>query len=99
MIVKNKDKNVVDYSKMTIKEIKELLENKGKTSLPSRAKKSDLIELLNKEEMEEESVENDVKDSVENIVEEVEELENNNIMIESTKILLNKNLDISNIEN
>ena len=96
MIVKSKDNLVVDYNRMTIKELKELLENKGKTSLPSRAKKSDLIELLNDEYTTEQTEEESVKDDVENIV---EKLENHDIMMETTKLLLNKNLDISNIEN
>jgi X-linked retinitis pigmentosa GTPase regulator len=44
-IVKNETS--VDYNKMTVNEIKDLLKKEGKTSLPSKAKKSDLIELLN----------------------------------------------------
>ena len=44
-IVKNETS--VDYNKMTINEIKDLLKKEGKTSLPSKAKKSDLIKLLN----------------------------------------------------
>ena len=97
MIVKNK--NSVDYSKMTIKEIRELLENKGKTTLPSRAKKSDLIEMLNDEESDEDLT-NVVNDEAVNVMEEVIKIqESNDVLIESTKILFNKNLDISNEEN
>lgn len=97
MILKNK--NSVDYNKMTIKEIRELLENKGKTTLPSRAKKSDLIEMLNDEESDEDLT-NVVNDEAVNVMEEVIEIqESNDLLMESTKILFNKNLDISNEEN
>ena len=100
-----KSNTTVDYNKMTIKEIKELLENKGKTSLPSRAKKSDLIEMLNNEESEEESsdiltddaVNGDLIDVIGEVKESMEV--SDDLLMKTNKMLFNKNLDISNVEN